>query len=50
VRKKAQMFKATGAEIKEVGTEEESEELGDDLVNPSRMALWLTEKVLFLML
>jgi hypothetical protein len=30
VRKKVQMFKATGAETEEVGTEEESEELGED--------------------
>jgi len=46
-RKKAQTFKAAGAEIKEVGTKEGSEELGKDYVNPSRMALWLTEKVFF---
>jgi len=46
-RKKAQTFKAAGAEVKEVGTKDGSEESGKDQVNPSRMALWLTEKVLF---
>jgi len=46
-RKKAQTFKASGAEVKEVGTKEGSEESGKDEVSPSRMALWLTEKVLF---
>ena len=46
-RKKAQTFKAVGAEVKEVGTKEGSEESGKDLVNLSRVVLWLTEKVLF---
>jgi hypothetical protein len=46
-RKKAQTFKVAGVEIKEVGTKEGSEELGKDSVNPSRMVLWLTGKVLF---
>jgi len=44
-RKEAQMFKAARAEVKEVGTKEGSKESGKDLVNPSRMALWLTEKL-----
>jgi hypothetical protein len=44
--KKAQTFKAAGAGVKEVGTRECSEGSGQDLVNPGRMALWLTEKVL----
>jgi len=45
--KKAQMFKAAGAEVKEVGTKEGSEESGKDQVNPNRIARWLTGKVLF---
>jgi hypothetical protein len=45
-RKKPQTFKASGEEVKEVGTKEGSEESGKDQVNPNRMALWLTEKVL----
>ena len=46
-KKKAQTFTAAGAEVKEVGRKEDSEELGKRLVNLSRVALWLTEKVLF---
>ena len=46
-RKKAQTFEAAGVKVKEVGTKEGSEESGKDEVSPSRMALWLTEKVLF---
>ena len=49
-RKKDQPFKASGADIDEVGTKEGSEESGKDSVNTSRMALGLTEKVLFQML
>jgi hypothetical protein len=48
-RKKAQTFKEVGVEVKEVGTKEGTEESGKDWVNPSRMAFWLTEKVLFSM-
>jgi hypothetical protein len=46
-RKKAWTFTAAGTEVKEIGTEEDSEESGKDQVNPSRMVLWLMEKVLF---
>jgi hypothetical protein len=46
-RKKAQTFKAAGAEIKEVGTKEGSEESGKNRLTQARMAHWLTEKVLF---
>jgi len=46
-RKKAQTFKVAAAEMKEVGTKEGSDESGKDYVNPSRMQLWLMEKVLF---
>jgi hypothetical protein len=45
-RKKTQTFKASGAEAKEIGAIEGFEELGKDLINLSRMALWLTGKVL----
>ena len=37
-RKKAQTFKGSGAEVKEVGTKEGSEETGKDLVYLSRIA------------
>jgi hypothetical protein len=46
-RKKAQTFKASRIEVKEVVTKEGSEESGNDKLNPSRMALRLTQKVLF---
>jgi hypothetical protein len=46
-RKKAQTFKMAGAEVKGVGTKDGSEKSGQDYVNLRRMALWLTEKVLF---
>jgi hypothetical protein len=40
--KKAQMVKASGAEVEEVETKECSEESGKDYDNVSRMTLWLT--------
>jgi hypothetical protein len=46
-RKKAQTFKAAGAEIQDVGTQERSQQSGNDSVTPSRMALWLTENNMF---
>jgi len=46
-RKMAQMFRASGAEVKEVGTGTGSEESGKKQVNCRRMALQLTVKVLF---
>jgi len=47
-RKKSETFKVAGAEVKEVGTMEGSEESGKDKVNLSRMELWLTRKSLVL--
>jgi hypothetical protein len=46
-RNQAQTFKASRAEGNEVETQEGTDESGKDYVNPSRVALWLTEKVLF---
>jgi len=46
-RKKVQTFKAAGADGMEVGTGAGSKELGKEQVNGGRMALQLTEKVLF---
>ena len=47
VRKKAQIFKAAGAEVQEVGAGTGPKESGKDLVNPIWMALWATGIVLF---
>jgi len=46
-RKKAQTFKAAGAEVKEVGTGTCSEESGQDEANPRWMKLRLTRNVFF---
>ena len=46
-RTKATTFKAAGVEVNGGSTNEGFEELGKDLVNLSRMAHWLTDKVLF---
>jgi len=46
-RENAQTFKVAGTEVSEVGTKKCSEGSGHDWVNQSRIALWLTENVLF---
>jgi len=44
--KNAQTFKTAGAEIKELGSKEASEELVNNRFNPGWIALWLMERIL----